>query len=111
MQAAKKKDEIILVVDQNNEVIGQAPRSEVNQKQMWHRASYVFIFSANGFMVQKRSITKGYCPGFWDLANGGVMDPGETDLENAIREIQEEVGIDKEESEKMVYVKTVPFVT
>ena len=36
---------------------------------------------------------KDYCPGYFDLANGGVMGGDETDLENAQRELEEEVGI------------------
>ena len=36
---------------------------------------------------------KDYCPGYFDIANGGVMGAEETDEENAQRELEEEVGI------------------
>jgi 8-oxo-dGTP pyrophosphatase MutT (NUDIX family) len=36
---------------------------------------------------------KDYCPGYFDLANGGVMGADETDEENAKRELEEEIGI------------------
>ena len=36
---------------------------------------------------------KDYCPGYFDLANGGVMGADETNEENAQRELEEEVGI------------------
>ena len=32
-------------------------------------------------------------PGYYVLATGGVLQPGEEDLENAIREVEEEMGI------------------
>lgn len=36
---------------------------------------------------------KDYCPGYYDLANGGVVGGDETDEENARRELEEEIGI------------------
>ena len=36
---------------------------------------------------------KDYCPGYWDLATGGVVDAGEDDDEGASREIEEELGL------------------
>jgi 8-oxo-dGTP pyrophosphatase MutT (NUDIX family) len=36
---------------------------------------------------------KDYCPGYYDLANGGVMGAEETNEENAQRELEEEIGI------------------
>lgn len=36
---------------------------------------------------------KDYCPGYFDLANGGVVGGDETDEENARRELEEEIGI------------------
>ena len=36
---------------------------------------------------------KDYCPGFYDLANGGVVGGDESDIENAERELEEEIGL------------------
>lgn len=36
---------------------------------------------------------KDYCPGYFDLANGGVQAADETDELNAQRELEEEIGI------------------
>ena len=36
---------------------------------------------------------KDYLPGYYDLATGGVVQEHEGDLENAIRELYEEMGI------------------
>ena len=36
---------------------------------------------------------KDYCPGFWDLCSGGVVGDDEEDDINAMREVEEEVGL------------------
>eukprot|EP00349_Pseudokeronopsis_sp_Brazil_P002605 CAMPEP_0202959830 /NCGR_PEP_ID=MMETSP1396-20130829/4007_1 /ASSEMBLY_ACC=CAM_ASM_000872 /TAXON_ID= /ORGANISM="Pseudokeronopsis sp., Strain Brazil" /LENGTH=73 /DNA_ID=CAMNT_0049678629 /DNA_START=228 /DNA_END=449 /DNA_ORIENTATION=- len=35
---------------------------------------------------------KDYCPGYFDLVSGGVVGADESDIENAKREIYEEIG-------------------
>ena len=45
-------------------------------------------------LVQKRSMTKDYCPGYFDLSScGGVVDAGEDDQIGAEREMFEELGL------------------
>jgi 8-oxo-dGTP pyrophosphatase MutT (NUDIX family) len=45
--------------------------------------------------VQKRSMQKDYCPGYIDLAAGGVVGMEDTDVdESAKREVQEELGVE-----------------
>lgn len=52
------------------------------------------MYNSKGeFYVQKRSMRKDYCPGYFDLANGGVQAADETDELNAQRELEEEIGI------------------
>ncbi|CDW82227.1 nudix hydrolase [Stylonychia lemnae] len=93
-QTSLSAEEIVLIVDENNVPIGRATRREVREKNLWHRASYIFVYNSKGqFYVQKRSIRKDYCPGYFDLANGGVMGADETDIENAQRELEEEIGL------------------
>ena len=63
-------------------------------ENLWHRASYIFIKNSEGKLyVQKRTMLKDYCPGYFDLSNGGVVGAEETDDENARRELEEELGI------------------
>ena len=111
-------DEIILVVNERNEVVGTAPRKEATLQKLWHRASYVFVYNRElkTFAVQLRSKLKRYCPGYFDLANGGVMSADDgTDLVNAQREVAEELGISLEalQEENTKYplwkIKTLKF--
>ena len=88
--SGKKQDEDILLVDAENCVLGTEKRSVVkaNPKSMWHRNSVVFISTPKGFLVQHLANTKDYCPGFFDLATGGIQNTDD-DLNEALRELRE----------------------
>lgn len=60
----------------------------------------------NEFLIQKRSPYKKIYPNMWSQT-GGAVDSGETSLQGAIREVQEELGIDldKENMEFMLSFK------
>ncbi len=55
------------------------------------------------FYIQKRTLIKDYCPGYYDLVSGGVVAYGESDEENACRELEEEMGIKKSEGLKLLW--------
>lgn len=44
-------------------------------------------------LLQKRSKNKDSHPGLWDISAAGHVDSGETPLEAAVREVEEEIGI------------------
>ena len=101
----KQRKELVLIVDENNVEVRGATRQEMRVGKLWHRASYVFIVTdeAHGhkLLVQKRTMKKDYCPGFFDLATGGVVGYGEDDDESAQREVAEELGIPDAALEKV----------
>jgi pyrimidine 5'-nucleotidase len=85
-------------------------RSEMRLGNLWHRATYVLVLlppqqprqpqqpqqpdsTEVRVIVQKRSPLKDYCPGKLDPTPGGVVGYGESYLENAVRELEEEMGI------------------
>ena len=104
-----QRSEKVLIVDEDNNPVGSATRQEMRQGVLWHRASYVFIITdeahGNKLLVQKRTMKKDYCPGFFDLSTGGVVGEGEDDDLNAVREVEEEVGIANAQLEKIKVVK------
>ena len=52
-------EEIVAIVDENNTVVGSAPRKEMRAKALPHRATYVLVFNSRGQLyVQKRTLTK-----------------------------------------------------
>ena len=73
-------------------------RSEIRSKNLWHRASYVFVTnSQKEVLIHLRAAHLDYCPGQWDLCAGGCIEYGETDFHNAKRELHEEYGIDTDD--------------
>jgi putative hydrolase of the HAD superfamily/pyrimidine and pyridine-specific 5'-nucleotidase len=103
--------ERVCIVTPDNQVIlhdersGAAPvsRAEMRLRNLWHRATYVLIVHQAEHIcqhedvyviVQRRSEQKDYCPGLLDPTPGGVVGYNESYLENAERELKEELGID-----------------
>jgi isopentenyl-diphosphate delta-isomerase type 1 len=91
-----KKTELFDIVDEQDRVIGQAPRSECHgNPALVHRVAHVLVFDrSDRLLLQKRSMTKDIQPGRWDTSVGGHLDPGESYLEAACREMREELGIE-----------------
>jgi isopentenyldiphosphate isomerase len=87
-------EEIFDVVNDRDEVIGHAPRSEVHARGLLHRAVHVLVFDARGeVFLQKRSMRKDRQPGLWDSSTSGHLDRGEGYDACAIRELREEIGL------------------
>jgi 8-oxo-dGTP pyrophosphatase MutT (NUDIX family) len=87
-------DEIVVIVDEHNQVVGAVPRREMRAKRLAHRSTYILVFNPQGGLyVQKRTLTKDVFPGYFDVAAGGVVLAGETYEQGAERELEEEMGI------------------
>ena len=83
--------ETVLIVNEDNEVTGTAPRPEMRARRLPHRASYIVLEDKSGrFYVEKRTLTKDYCPGI-----GGVVtaEDGDDMAGSAKRELREELGV------------------
>ena len=94
MNAAQRLDEIFDVVDEDDQVIGQATRGEVHRRGLRHRAVHVLVFNTKGeVFLQKRSMHKDTFPGAWDSSCSGHLDRGEDYDAAAIRELWEEIGL------------------
>ncbi len=87
--------EVFDIVDENDAVIGAAPREQCHgDPALVHRVAHVLVFNSRGeLLLQKRSRSKDIQPGRWDTSVGGHLDPGETYLEAAYREMKEELGL------------------
>lgn len=87
-------EEIFDIVNERDEVIGQAPRKEVHARGLWHRAVHVLVFNARGdVFLQKRSMLKDTAKGLWDSSSSGHLDSGEDYDACAVREVREEIGL------------------
>ena len=87
-------EEIFDIVNDRDEVIGQAPRKEVHARGLWHRAVHVLVFNQRGeVFLQKRSMLKDTAKGKWDSSSSGHVDSGEEYDATAVREVREEIGL------------------
>ena len=83
------------VVDALDRPIGRERREVVHSRELFHRAIHVFVLDAAGRMlVQKRSMLKDSAAGLWCSSCSGHLDAGEDYLGAAVRELEEELGLE-----------------
>ena len=86
--------EILEIVDSNDNVIGTATRAEIHRLRLLHRSVHIFVFNRSGeIYIQRRSVSKDRHALKLDSSAAGHVDPGETYEQTAIRELEEELGI------------------
>ncbi|MBW3018842.1 NUDIX domain-containing protein [Candidatus Woesearchaeota archaeon] len=86
--------EMLDVVNEKDEVVGKAEYSEVYKNFLAHRICHILIFNDKGEMaLQLRSKHKRFCPNHWVTAVGGHVQSGESYEQAALREMEEEVGV------------------
>lgn len=96
-------NELLPVVNENDQVIGQQPRHVIHAQGLLHRAVHILVFNqGNELFLQKRSESKDINPGLWDSSAAGHVDPGESYLHCARREIKEELGVQADQSLSLV---------
>jgi isopentenyl-diphosphate delta-isomerase len=96
------------IVDENDIVIGRAPRDQIHAENNFHRSSHVMVFNSQGqAFVQLRSMRKDNSPGLWDTSAAGHVDSGEVYLDCAVRELAEELGV-RTSPESLRYISSLP---
>jgi 16S rRNA (adenine1518-N6/adenine1519-N6)-dimethyltransferase len=94
-EAGDGPEESFSVVNEHDQVLGAAPRSQVHANNLLHRAVHMLIFnSAGGVFLQLRSLWKDRHPLAWDSSAAGHVNAGEEYDQSAARELREELGID-----------------
>jgi isopentenyldiphosphate isomerase len=94
------KAEWVDLVNEENQVIGRALRQEVRQKNLLHRGIAVLVRnSAGDVYVHQRTDSKDLFPAMYDMFVGGVVGSGEDYLSAALREVEEELGVQTQQLE------------
>jgi isopentenyldiphosphate isomerase len=87
-------DELVDIVDDDDTVLYQATRAEVRRANLLHRNVAILCLNRAGqICLHRRSVTKDLFPGLYDMFTSGVVGAGETYVDAAIRELEEELGI------------------
>jgi isopentenyl-diphosphate Delta-isomerase len=70
------------------------PKPEVHRDGDWHRAANLWLITSDRRVIlQRRSALKENWPNLWDVSVAGHISAGETAIDAAIRETQEEIGL------------------
>jgi len=85
-------EEKIILVNEHDEVIGSCLRSE-KPDDVIIRVTAVWIQNSKGdVLLAQRAHHKKVKPGQWSVAAGGTVEYGESYLDNAVKELHEEIG-------------------
>lgn len=97
------------IVDEFDQPLGfTLTRTQVHKDlRHWHRVTGIYIINQqNQFLCQQRSLQKDVDPGLWQNHFGGHCKAGENFLENALSELQEEIGLTVKHSQ-LIYLGTM----
>ena len=84
----------ITYVDERDTVIGAGPQGEAHEKGIIHRVIRIYLYNSKGeILLQKRADHLRTNPGKWNESVAGHVDEGETYLQAAEREMEEEIGV------------------
>lgn len=88
------KEEQVVLVDEENNVLGYMGKQEAHIKALLHRAISVIIFNSKGEqLVQQRALNKYHFAGIWSNTCCSHPRKGETFQQAAERRLFEEIGI------------------
>ena len=86
--------EMLDIVNENDEIVGQASKQEIYEKLLPHRIVHVLAFNKKGELaLQLQGAKKKFCPLHWVSTAAGHVQAGETVEQAALREFYEETGV------------------
>jgi 16S rRNA (adenine1518-N6/adenine1519-N6)-dimethyltransferase len=87
-------EEIFDICNEQDEVVGQLPRSEVHRLHLLHRAVHIWVWNSSGqLLIHRRSASKDEYPGCFTSSASGHLEAGEDYAGAAGRELMEELGL------------------
>jgi isopentenyl-diphosphate delta-isomerase len=102
--------EYVILVDENDQEIGNMEKQEAHEKGFLHRAFSVFIFNENKeLLIQQRALTKYHSAGLWTNTCCSHPRIGETIEQAAHRRLMEEMGFDCELTSKSSFIYKAAF--
>jgi isopentenyl-diphosphate delta-isomerase len=103
-------EENVLLVDEQDQVIGLMPKMEAHEKGVLHRAFSVFIYNARGeLLLQQRAAHKYHSPRLWTNTCCSHQREGETNVAAGQRRLQEEMGFSVPLEDVLSFIYKTPF--
>jgi isopentenyl-diphosphate delta-isomerase len=103
-------EEQVILVDENDNQIGEMPKMEAHEKGVLHRAFSVFIFNKKGeLMLQQRAAHKYHSPLLWTNTCCSHQRNGESNIQAGERRLQEEMGFTTSLNEVFSFIYKAPF--
>ena len=103
-------DELIDILNDDLTVFKSCLKSEAHKHGYLHASIHVWFYTdSGGILLQKRSVNKIAFPNLWDVSVAGHITSGETAINSALREVEEEIGlsITKKELKKIGSFKEI----
>jgi isopentenyldiphosphate isomerase len=83
------------VVNEKDEIIGQATKEEIEAQHLICRVCFIMLVNGKGeLLLHRRSANKRAYPLYWSGAAAGHITSGETYEQAAAREMKEEIGVE-----------------
>lgn len=102
--------EYVILVNEQDQVIGQMEKIEAHEKAVLHRAFSVFILNdKNEIMLQQRAKSKYHSPLLWTNTCCSHQRINESNVQAGKRRLQEEMGFDTELKELFHFIYKAPF--
>ncbi|WP_010179990.1 NUDIX hydrolase [Aquimarina agarilytica] len=101
-------DELIDILTPNGTLTGEVKlKSEAHKKGLWHASVQIWIYTPDGkILIQKRAKNKDTYPNLWDISVAGHLTAGDSPIDAAIREIEEEIGY-RVFKDNLIFLKTI----
>ncbi len=105
-----EKEELVVLVNENDVPIGLMPKLEAHKKAVLHRAFSVFVLNdKNELMLQQRAAHKYHSPLLWTNTCCSHQRENETNIEAGNRRLFEEMGFTTELKELFSFIYKAPF--
>lgn len=103
-------EEQVILVNEQDEVLGTMPKMEAHEKARLHRAFSVFVLNDKGeTMLQQRAEHKYHSPGLWTNTCCSHQRVGETNIQAGKRRLQEEMGFQTDLQDLFSFIYKAPF--
>lgn len=104
------REEEVILVNPDDEVLGTMPKMEAHEKAVLHRAFSVFVLNAQGqLMLQQRAADKYHSPLLWTNTCCSHQRMGETNIEAGKRRLREEMGFETDLTDLFSFIYKAPF--